>query len=288
MRNAFESFRTALIKRIATGPFRESGGLRAPTLTMRKLFFLPWLTIALTSAQDNAPQQLVDKAIERAGGWDAWMATKTVQFRRTEKSFDPEGKVTETHVQFHKYILQPWPQMRIEWESNGSKGVVINNGHEAWKLVNGKPATSQEDIMAARSDTFAPHYLFAMPFKLRDRGTQLEDAGTMTTDDGTVVRKIRAVYAKGVGDSGGMHKWTYMIDPQNGRLVCNHLGYMPGKYVWGEYYDEKRVGPLLLPTRMVGYEADANGKVGSKQSEMTYDQIETNVEFRRDLFKPPL
>lgn len=255
---------------------------------MQKLFLLPLLLAAsLAGAQNLTPEQLVAKAIEHAGGWDAWLGTRTVQFRRTEKFFDPEGKVTSTEVQFHKYILQPSPQMRIDWESNGSKGVMINNGHEAWKLVNGKPATSEEDIMAARSNTFAGHYLFGMPFKLRDPGTQLEDAGTMTTDDGTVVQKIHAVYAKGVGDSGGMHKWTYMIDPQNGRLVCNHLEYMPGKYVWGEYYDEKRVGALLLSTRRVGYEADANGKVGPKQAEMTYDQIETNIEFPRDLFKPP-
>ena len=60
--------------------------------------------------------------------------------------------------------------------------------------------------MEARRSTFGAHYMFSMPFKLRDPGTQLEDAGTMTTDDDTVVQKIRAVYGKGVGDAGGLHK----------------------------------------------------------------------------------
>jgi hypothetical protein len=126
-----------------------------------------------------------------------------------------------------------------------------------------------------------------MPFKLRDPGTQLEKAGAMTIDDGTVVQKVRVTYAKGAGDAGGMHTWTYMFDPQTGRLACNHLQYAADKYDWTEYYDEKPVGSLILSTRRVGYNADANGKVGPKQSEITYDQIQTNIEFPRDLFKPP-
>ncbi len=255
---------------------------------MRKRFFLPVLVaLSLASAQDNAPEKLVDKAIEHAGGWDAWMGTRTIQFRLTMIEFGPDGNVMKTRVEYHKYILQPSPQMRIDWESNGSKGVLINNGQQAWKLVNGKQATSQQDINGARGNTFGAHYMFAMPFKLRDPGTQLEDAGMMTLDDGTVVQKIRAVYGKGVGDAGGMHKWAYMIEPKTGRLVSHHLEYEAGKYGWGEYYDEKPVGPLLISTRRVGYEADANGKAGPKQVETTYDQIETNVEFPRDLFKPP-
>ena len=237
-------------------------------------------------AQENSAEKVVEKAIEHCGGWNAWLGTKTIQFRKTTVRFGPDGNATETRVQFHKYILQPSPQMRIDWEMNGSKGVMINNGQEAWKFVNGKPTTTQEDINGARGNTFGSHYVFGIPFKLRDPGTQLEDAGTMTTDDGTLVQKIRTTYAKGAGDAGGMHTWTYMFDPQTGRLVCNHLEYEAGKYDWGEYYDEKPVGSLLVATRRVGYEADANGKVGPKRAETTYDQFATNVEFARDLFKP--
>ncbi len=256
---------------------------------MRKRFFLPVLVaLSLASAQDNTPEKLVDKAIEHAGGWDAWMNTRTIQFRKTTNRFNEDGSFKETRVQFHKYVLHPSPQMRIDWEINGSKGIMINNGKgEAWKFVNGKEATTQEDINGARGNTFGSHYVFGMPFKLRDPGTTLQDAGTMTLEDGAVVQKVRAVYGKGIGDAGGMHDWIYMFDPQTGRLVCNHLQYEPGKYDWTEYYDENPNGSMLLSTRRVGYEADANGKVGPKRSETVYDQIETNVEFPKDLFKKP-
>jgi hypothetical protein len=177
--------------------------------------------------------------------------------------------------------------MRIEWESNGSKGVFLNDGQQVWKLVNDKPSPEQGDMNAARNNTFGSHYVFGMPFKLKDPGTVLEDGGAMTFDDGTLVQKVRVSYEKGAGDAGGMHTWTYMIDPQTGRLVCNHLQFEADKWDWTEYYDEKPVGQMLLSTQRVGYKADANGKLGAKTSETTYDQIETNVAFPKNLFEGP-
>ncbi|MDQ6765450.1 MAG: hypothetical protein M3Z22_05035, partial [Verrucomicrobiota bacterium] len=69
---------------------------------MRKLFLLPFLLMAsLAPAQELSVEQLVDKAIAHAGGWDAWMATKSIQFRKTIVRFEPDGKVKETRVQYH-------------------------------------------------------------------------------------------------------------------------------------------------------------------------------------------
>lgn len=255
---------------------------------MRKLFLLPLLlAVSFARAQEITPEQLVEKAIAHAGGWDAWMNTRSIQFRKTIVRYEPDGKVKETRVQYHKYVLHPSPKMRIDWEMNGSKGVMINDGQQAKKYANGQELTAEEEIKAARGNTFGSHYVFCMPFKLRDPGTLLASAGIVTLDDGTSVQKIRTTYEKGAGDAGGMHTWTYMFDPQTGRLAANHLEYQPGKFDWTEYFDEKPFGALLLSTRRVGYDADANGRVGPKRAETTYDQIETNVDFPRDLFELP-
>ncbi len=256
---------------------------------MRKILLLLSLFLAASfaQAQELTPEQLVEKAIAHAGGWDAWMKTRSIQFRKTIVRYEPDGKVKETRVQYHKYLLHPSPMMRIDWEMNGSKGIMINNGQEAKKYANGKEMNTQEDINAARGNTFGSHYVFCMPFKLRDDGTNLADGGKMTLEDGTVVQKIRTTYEKGAGDAGGMHTWTYMFDPQTGRLVCNHLEYEAGKYDWTEYFDEKPIGGLLLSTKRVGYGADANGKVGPKRSETTYDEIQTDVDFPKDTFEFP-
>ena len=254
---------------------------------MRRSIFLPLiLLIAVANAQQTA-EQIVEKAIEHAGGWNAWMSTRSIEFRKTVVRFNPDGTVKNTTAQFHKYLLHPSPRMRIEWESNGSQGLMINDGQQAWKFVNGQAATTVEDVKSARGNTFGSHYVFCMPFKLRDPGTQLADGGPTTLDDGTVVQKVRTTYVKGAGDAGGMHTWTYLFDPQTGRLVANHLEFAPGKFDWTEYHDEQPVGPLLLSVRRVGYNADAKGKVGPKQSEITYDQFKTNVDYPADYFAPP-
>lgn len=254
---------------------------------LKKLLVLPIFALALASAdaQEMPLEALVDKAIAHAGGWDAWMNTRTIQFRKTIVLCEPDGKVKETRVQYHKYILHPSPKMRLDWESNGSKGIMINDGQQAKKYANGKEMTAQEDINAARGNTFGSHYVFGMPFKLRDPGVKLEDAGTMTLPDGAFVQKVRPVYAKGIGDAGGFHTWTYMFDAQTGRLAANHLEYAPGKYDWTEYYEEKPVGAMFLSSKRVGYDADANGRVGPKRSETTYDEIQTNVDFPKGTFK---
>lgn len=256
---------------------------------MRKIFVLLPLLVAasLAHAQELTPGQLVEKSIAHAGGWAAWMNTRTVQFRKTTVLFQPDGKVKETRVQYHKYILHPSPKIRIDWENNGSKGIMINDGKEAKKLANGEEMTAQKEVDAARGNTFGSHYVFCMPFKLRDDGTHLENAGMTKLADGTVVQKVRTTYAKGAGDAGGIHTWTYLFDPQTGRLAANHLEYAPGKFDWTEYFDEKPVGALFLSTKRVGYDADANGRVGPKRSETTYDEIQTNVDFPKDTFEFP-
>ncbi|MDQ3199459.1 MAG: hypothetical protein M3Q46_09815 [Verrucomicrobiota bacterium] len=254
---------------------------------MRKIFvLLPLLvTASLANAQELTADQLVDKSIAHAGGWDAWMKTRSIQFRKTIVRYEPDGKVKETRVQYHKYLLHPSPMMRIDWEMNGSKGIMINDGRTAKKYANGKEMTAQEEINSARGNTFGSHYVFCMPFKLNDDGTHLENAGITTLADGTVVQKVRTTYVQGAGDAGGMHTWTYMFDPQTGRLAANHLEYAPGKFDWTEYFDEKPVGAMLLSTKRVGYGADANGKVGPKRSDTTYDEIKIDVDFPKDTFE---
>ena len=78
-----------------------------------------------------------------------------------------------------------------------------------------------------------------------------------------------------------------MFDAGTGRLLCNHLQYEPEKFDWTEYFDEKSVEGLIFATRRVGFNADATGKIGSKQSEIIYDQIRRNVQLDPGLFVLP-
>ena len=254
---------------------------------MRKQYLFILLLAACPVLAQERPQAQVDKAIAYAGGWEKWTATRTLQFRKTITRFAPDGSVTSTRVQLHRYQMLPTPRMRIEWEDNGASVVMINDGQDAQKFVDGKRATTQADVNSARGSTFGSHYVFGMPFKLRDSGTLLAEAGSMNTPAGAIVQKLRVTYDKDAGDAGGLHTWTYMFDAKTGRLVCNLLQYEAEKFDWTEYYDEKSVDGLIFATRRVGFNADATGRIGPKQSEIIYDQIRRNVDLDPKLFVLP-
>jgi len=165
--------------------------------------------------------------------------------------------------------------------------LLVNNGRQAWKLVDGREATSEEDRNQARNATFGSHYVFAMPFKLTDPGVRLEYAGHAKLADGTETQRILVTYEKGAGDAGGLHTWTYSFDEKTGRLAANHLNYAPGKYDFTEYLDDRMFEDLRLASRRLGYNADESGKTGPKISETLYEDIQFNVELPESLFAPP-
>ncbi|MGH9368119.1 MAG: hypothetical protein ACRD3M_10645 [Thermoanaerobaculia bacterium] len=238
----------------------------------------------LARLPQDAAGAAVRRAIEYAGGWDAWQAKKTVEFKKTTIRYRSDGSVEGQRVQTHRYVLRPGFLARIEWEEDGKKIVLINNGNQAWKLIDGQQATAQEDVNQARGATFGSHYVFCMPFKLTDPGVHLESLGREPLSDGTSADKVRVTYERGAGDAGGLHTWTYYFDSKTGRLAANHLNYAPAKYDFTEYLDDKPLEDLRLSTRRSGYNADAHGKTGPRMSESIYEDVQMNVPMLETLF----
>ena len=236
--------------------------------------------------QDRAGE-IVRRAIDYHGGWDAWTAMETVEFDKTTTRYRPDDTVETRRAQHHRYVLRPALAARIEWEEEGRKIVLINSGGDAWRIVDGQAATSTEDRNGARNSTFGSHYVFNMPWKLADPGTHLSYAGRETLPDGTVVDKVRVTYDQGAGDAGGLHTWTYAFDAESGRLTANHLQYEPGKYDSTEYHDDVEVGGLRFASRRLGFAADANGRVGPRVSEIVYENIRFGVPLPEALFQHP-
>ncbi len=221
--------------------------------------------------------EIARRAISHAGGWDAWEAKKTVQFRKTTRRLRPDGSIESVRVEIHRYRLHPSFAARIEWEDEGKRIVLINDGRDAIKLVDGKRAVEQSDVNQARNSTFGSHYVFCMPFKLADPGSHLEVADPAIVA-GRRAEGVRVTYDRGVGDAGGLHTWTYYFDAETGGLVANLLNYEPGKYDFTEYLNERVIGRLRLPTRRHGYAADARGKTGPRVSEIEYEDIQFDID----------
>lgn len=260
-----------------------------------RLFLIPSALLGL-AAQSSQPVQhppeggaglVVQRAIEYAGGARAWASKKSVEFRKTITRFHPDGSVERRRVEMHRYRLQPTLGARVEREEDGKKILMMNDGRQAWKFVDGQPVTTQEDINSARGTTFGSHYVFGMPFKLLDPGVHLSPAGREKLSDGTEVEKIRATYDKGAGDAGGFHTWTYYFDVKTGRLGANNLNYESGKWDFTEYYDDRAFSGVRVATRRWGYNSDARGKTGPMTSEIIYEDVRFDVPVEDSLFSPP-
>lgn len=230
----------------------------------------------------------VRRGIEAAGGWEAWEAKPAVDYRKTTRSFAPDGSVAREVVERHRYRLHPPLGIRIEREGEEGRVVLMNRGDQAWKTVDGALATSQQDRDQAWNSTFGSHYVFAMPFKLTDPGTVLEHLGERELPDGTVAEAVRATYEPGAGSAAGMHAWTYYFATDDGRLVANRLqhGPAPEDCSYTEYLDHRQVEDLVLPTRRVGYSCDATEGRGAKGSEMLHEDIRFVEPLPEELFVP--
>ncbi len=225
-----------------------------------------------------------------AGGWEGWEARRSVEYRKRTTTLAPDGSVERERVELHRYLLHPGPRMRIEYEDGeGRRVVLVNDGDEAWKLVDGEVATSQEDRDHAWNSTFGSHYVFSMPFKLTDPGTNLSYEGRVTLPNGAEAEAVLATYEPWAGSAGGMHEWTYFFDPGDARLVAYHLkhGDGSGDYTWGEYLDYETVGAVTMTTRRLGYASNAAGERLRKTTEINYEDVRFDVDLADELFAGP-
>lgn len=242
-------------------------------------------TAPIDRLADDEAGRLVRRAIEYAGGWEAWENAQTLGYRKTTIYFDEEGGERERVVQRHRYVLHPTPRMRIEYEEEGRDVVLINDGDEAWKWIDGGRVTTQDDRDHAWNSTFGSHYVMAMPFKLADPGAVLTYAGRDTID-GTPVKAVRVEYEDGAGSAGGMHTWTYYFAADDARLIANHLRYGdgPGDYDLTRYEEIRKVGGLRLPMRRVSYHSNAVAEKLSKVSAYLNEDVRINALLPDSLF----
>lgn len=63
----------------------------------------------------NGPAgDLVRRAIDAHGGWEAWTGLATISYRKTTVDLDPSGEPADSTVARHRYAIHPGPAIRIE------------------------------------------------------------------------------------------------------------------------------------------------------------------------------
>ncbi len=238
---------------------------------------------------DDEAGRVVRKAIEAAGGWEAWAAAPALEYRKTITFFDSTGAETRRLTQHHQYALHPGPKMRIAYEDDEGRPILlVNDGDEAGKWIDGARATAEGDRNQAWNSTFGSHYVMGMPFKLTDPGTRLSYAGRDTLG-GVVVDAVRAEYEEGAGSAAGMHTWTYYFSADDGRLVANHLRYGPDPddYDFTEYHDIAEIDGVRLPMRRTSYHSNAKAEKLGRASSYLNEDVRLDTSMPDSLFTLP-
>ncbi len=233
--------------------------------------------------------EVVRRGIEAAGGWEAWAAAPALDYQKTITFFDSTGAEARRVVQHHQYALRPDLKMRVTYEDDEGRDILlVNDGDEVGKWIDGEQATTEADRNQAWNSTFGSHYVMGMPFKLTDPGTRLSYAGRETLG-GVVVDAVRAEYDEGAGSAAGLHTWTYYFAADDGRLVANHLrfGPDPDDYDFTEYHDIAEIDGVRLPMRRVSYHSNAEAEKLGRASAYLNEAVRLDSALPDSLFTLP-
>jgi len=265
---------------------------------MRSLFKIFLVAVLFVSCQDSTKEninpmdrladdeagEVVRKAIDYAGGWDAWIQKKNFSFYKKISHVDSSGAVTRSVKQRHQYNLGDRFKARMTWSMDDANYVIINNGEQAKKYKDGKEQTDDKSKNEAWNSSYGSHYVIGMPYKLTDPGVTLTYEGI---DEKVLDRPVHAVkveYAKGAGSTGGMHKWWYYFDKDTYDLAGNYLDYGNG-HSFTSYEVFEDVEGMRFHNKRFLYSSNENKervqlKTIYENEEMKFDQA-----FDADVFK---
>lgn len=205
------------------------------------------------------PEQ-ANLAIKAAGGLDAWVKTKTIEFDCVATFYQPDGiyYLTEQH-----YEVYPWssslrasghePQGKYLWQ--------LSKGH--FGALQGK---SQYDGMRVGVDNgcIAEGILniVTAPVRLLDESVELRPVGEPVRLEGQFYQPMKRVAMPGVTSVAPLRDAVFYQRRSDGRVDMLLLGCEDGGgafIVRGYDYREAVKGGVLFPTKIEVFKADASG-----------------------------
>jgi len=170
----------------------------------------------------NKATEIVQRSIEKHGGWDDWDNTNSISYKKTIILFDSTGAVESRITQIHRYQLKPDLRGTIEWMSNSDSIRIVFADGEATKHVNNYEELDPASRESALNTVLSSFYVLFQPFKLMDVGTTLEYLGENQLENGINVNVIQPSYT---GAEKGDDRWWYYFDKETNQLVANMVNH---------------------------------------------------------------
>ncbi len=197
------------------------------------------VTAAAPLAADDKANQIADQLMQALGGKQAWDATHFLTFRFAGFRNHHWDKWTGRHrLEFINRVGEHWIVLQ---NLNTRQGRAFKNGVE----LSGEEA--HKAVEAAYGTWINDTYWLLAPYKLRDRGVNLEYAGSETID-GVAYDKLHLSFDN-VGLTPGDQYWVYvnpethLVDRWAYRLQGTPADKEPTAWLWQGW---QRYGNIML------------------------------------------
>ncbi len=232
---------------------------------------------------DNKGGEVVRKAIDYAGGWDAWEAKENFSFYKIITQLDSVGDVRKKIKQLHQYDMKPHFKANMTWNVAEDDYLIVNTGSSAKKYENGKWLEDDKSKREAWNSSFGSNYVVQMPFKLTDPGTVITYDNIDSMTYGKPVHAVKVEYEEGAGSSGGMHVWWYYFDAETYDLVANYLDYGNGHSIT-TYETFEDVDGIRIHNRRLSYSSNEKKEIGLLKTIYENEQMKFDQNFDEALF----
>jgi outer membrane lipoprotein-sorting protein len=224
------------------------------------------MAMIAVSAGAQTVDEIFDKAIEAAGGRDAFKANNTMTVTGTVNI-----TAMGMELPFTAYYMRP-NKMRMESEYQGMTIIQATDGEKAWQINPMMGSTEASEIGGEQGAGFIKQADFDGPFMdYAEKGITPEFIGTETID-GEELHVVKVTYP----DDFSMNAY---FDVATGLARMLKMETSVGE-VTMTFADYRKAGGLLIPFSM---EQSAMGMVTT----ITYDEIKFNEPIDESIFDMP-
>lgn len=237
---------------------------------------------------DDDAGRIVRRAIDAAGGWNAWQERQDAEFVATLTIFAPDGEVSSETIFAHRNLLHR-PGVRVDSIGLVDEVVFGFDGGREWMLRGGRAVTSVTGTAFTRFHAMADALWFGLPFTLAERPVELSYLGPEAGEDKSWER-VRVAFNDAAVPADWMVLYfdpeTGLIDRVHARITAEFLEHP----LWvGRMRDYRDIGGLRKERRRFFYPADVEGKiVGALAAEELVEHVRFNTNPAADLFSAPL
>ncbi len=205
-----------------------------------------------THLQDDQVRSILERAIDKAGGYGAWSSIKTIKYTKHNMLFLEDSTVEVDNIQRHEYVMQPEFRAKISWSQDGVDHLINYSSQGAEKLENGSK-TSEDPSQTVMSAM----YVLGMPFKLLDAGTYLKYLGQVTLANGKVADEIKATYSPEEHENHSTQDvWYYYFDSNDGSFYGAMVYHAP-TYAFIENLEFHESTPVKFHAHRKSYRSDS-------------------------------